>query len=117
MYCQTNGEWMIKKTTSWTVLVYGALMLILGYMGYAKGGSIISLYAGVGFGALLMLSAILMFFKLHFGSYAALLLTLGLTATFAIRYSITNKQIPAILAVLSGGMLLFLLTRAVRWKR
>ncbi|MBX7065811.1 MAG: TMEM14 family protein [Parachlamydiales bacterium] len=108
---------MIKKTTSWTVLIYGLLIVSLGYLGYAKGGSSVSLYMGVGFGSLLILSALLMFFHIRFGAYAALFLTLALTATFGIRYSITQKQVPAILAVLSGGMLLFLLTRVVRWRK
>lgn len=108
---------MIKKSTSWTVLIYGILIAALGYLGYSKGGSAVSLYAGFGFGALLALSSILMFFKIRFGSYAALALTLALTATFAIRYSTTSKGMPAILAVLSAGVLLFLLARAVEWKR
>ncbi len=107
----------MKKTTSWSVLIYGILILLLGWMGYQKGGSVVSLYMGSGFGALLILSAILMFFKIRFGSYAALFLTFALTATFATRYSMTHKQIPAILAVLSGAMLLYLLTRVVPWKR
>jgi len=108
---------MPKKTTAWTVLIYGLLIAGLGYMGFHQNGSKISLYVGGGFGVLLVLSSILMYFKLQFGSYAALILTLGLTATFAIRYSITAKSLPATLAVLSGGMLLFLLARTVRWKR
>jgi uncharacterized membrane protein (UPF0136 family) len=108
---------MIKKATSWTVLFYGLLIASLGYLGYYQAGSVVSLYAGVGFGTLLMIAAILMFFQWHFSAYAALILTLMLTGTFAIRYSITHKGVPAILAVLSGGMLLFLLTRVVIWKK
>lgn len=108
---------MVKKTTSWTVLIYGILIILFGYIGYEIGGSLISFYLGAGFGALLILSSILMFFQLQAGSYSALLITLALTATFAIRYSKTQAQVPAILAVLSGGMLLFLLTRVVRWRR
>ncbi len=108
---------MIKKSTSWTVLIYGILIALLGYLGYSKGGSEISLYAGCGFGALLVLSSLLMFFKIRFGSYAALALTLALTALFAIRYSMTAKEMPAILAVLSAAVLLFLLAKAVKWKR
>lgn len=108
---------MIKKSTSWSVLIYGILICCLGYLGYHNTLSIVSLYAGVGFGALLIICSILMFFKHPFGSYAALFLTLILTGTFAIRYSITHKEVPAILAVLSGGMLLYLLARVVQWKR
>lgn len=108
---------MVKKTTSWTVLIYGLMILALGYMGYYQAGSLISLYSGVGFGVLLVLSSILMFFKYRFGSYSALILTFALTGTFAIRYSMTHHGLPAILAVLSGGMLLFLLVRVVHWKQ
>ncbi len=108
---------MIKKSTCWTVLIYGITIAILGYFGYYRGASPISLYLGVGLGSLLVLSSVFMFFRIHFGSYAALLVTLILTGTFAIRYSMTNKEIPAILAVLSGGMLLYLLARVVHWKR
>lgn len=107
----------IKKTTSWTVLIYGLIILLLGYLGYAKGGSLVSFYMGTAFGCLLLLSALLMFFKIQFGSVSALFLSAILTITFAIRYSMTQKQVPATLAVLSGGMLLFLLTRVVRWRR
>lgn len=108
---------MPKKTTAWSVLIYGLIIIGLGYMGYYQAGSLISLYVGCGFGGLLVLSAVLMYFKIRFGSYAALVLTLALTGTFAIRYSTTGKGLPAILAVLSGGMLLYLIARTVHWKR
>ncbi len=108
---------MIKKTTTWPVMIYGLLIIGSGCMGYYQGGSQISMYAGVGFGVLLVISSILMFCGYRFSSYAALILTLGLTATFAIRYSITGKGLMATFAVLSGGMLLYLLGRTIHWKR
>ncbi len=108
---------MIKKSTSWSVLVYGLLLIALGYWGYHEAKSLISLYMGGGLGALLVLSSFLMFAGQKFGSYAALFLTLVLTATFGIRYSATHRELTAILAVLSGGMLLFLLAQIAHWKR
>lgn len=108
---------MIKKATSWSVLIYGLLLIGLGYWGYSQTGSQISLYMGAGFGGLLVLCSFLMFANQKMASYAAILLTLALTATFGIRYSMTHKGLPAILAVLSGGMLLFLLAQTARWKR
>lgn len=108
---------MIKSKTCWSVLIYGLLILVLGILGYYKGGSPASLYSGGSFGALLILSAIFMFLKKRFAFYAALFLTAALAVTFVIRYSVTGKQMPAILALLSGAMFLFLLTRAVKWKR
>jgi uncharacterized membrane protein (UPF0136 family) len=108
---------MLKKSTSWCVLIYGLILIGLGYWGYHKGGSITSFYAGGGFGALLVLSSLFMFAQKRFGAYSALTLTLLLTGLFGIRYSITHKNVPAILAVLSGAMLLFLMAQTARWKK
>lgn len=108
---------MVTKALAWSVLVYGALLILLGFLGYTKAGSLISLYMGAGSGSLLVLSSFLIFGRVKFGSYAATLLTLALTATFGIRYSLTHAEIPAIMAVLSGGMLLFLLAKTIRWKQ
>lgn len=107
---------MLKKSTTWTVLVYGIAMIILGIIGYLYHGSTVSLIAGGGFGILLILSAWVMFRKNKGGLYAATLFTLLLTGTFSVRYTLYHKPIPAILAVLSGGMLLFLLTRIAKNK-
>ncbi|PIS02889.1 MAG: hypothetical protein COT85_02330 [Chlamydiae bacterium CG10_big_fil_rev_8_21_14_0_10_42_34] len=108
---------MLKKSTSWAVLIYGILLMGLGYLGYHNSGSVISLWAGGGTGALLVISSVLMFIENIIGSYVAVILTFLLTATFGIRYSMTHKSVPAILAVLSGGMLLFLLAKTAKWKK
>lgn len=108
---------MLKKSTSWAVLIYGLLIIGLGYLGYEQAGSLPSLYAGVGFGSLLVLGSFLMFNGVRWGSYLALTTTVALTAVFSIRYSIVGKGVPAVLAVLSAGMLLFLLAQTTKWKR
>lgn len=98
------------------MLIYGVILIALGYMGYQQ-GSQISLYSGVGFGSLLLISAWLMFSHYKVGSYMALIITILLTAIFAIRYSTTGKGLPAVLAVISGAMLLFLLAKTAKWKK
>lgn len=108
---------MLKKSTCWAILIYGILIASLGYIGYTQGGSKISMYMGGGFGAVLILSSLLMMARVEFAAYIALFATLALTATFAIRYSMTGKSFVAIMAVLSGGMLLFLLAQSARWKK
>ena len=108
---------MLNKSTCWSVLIYGLILFGLGLWAYLQAESRISLYMGTGSGALLIISAILMFAKNNSGAYGAIFLTAALTIMFAIRYSITNKPIPAILAVLSGAMLLFLLAQSVKWKK
>ncbi len=89
----------------------------LGFYGYMEAQSKVSLFSGVGFGSLLVLSSIAMFYKAKWGGYAALSMTLLLTVIFAYRYSVTGRGIPAIMVVLSGGMLLFLLAQTTKWKK
>ena len=89
----------------------------MGIVGYAVVGSIPSIVMGASFGVLLMISSLLMFLKNRFGTLLATLLTLFLTGFFAIRYSMTQSLMPALLAVLSGAVLIILLLQYVRWKR
>ena len=107
---------MLNKSVIWSVFLYGLLIVLLGYYGFHKSGSHISLYAGVGLGALLLISTLVMVAGKIEGAYIALILTTLLTGVFAYRYTVTALNIPAILAVVSGGMLLFLLARIARWK-
>lgn len=108
---------MIKKNTAWAVLFYGVILLLLGIYAYSNSGSKVSLYSGGGSGVLLILCSFLMFAHINWGRRLALGLSLLLTIAFAIRYSMTQKQLFAGLALLSAGMLLFLLLRSVQWKR
>jgi uncharacterized membrane protein (UPF0136 family) len=108
---------VLKKSTSWSVLIYGALLICLGYWGFHQSQSKVSLFMGLGSGVLLILSSLAMFAHKKWGCYTALGLTLMMTITFALRYSTTAKMIPAVLSVLSGGMLLFLLALTAKWKK
>lgn len=100
---------MLKKTTGWPVLVYGLLLILLGFLGYQKTGSVISLYVGAGMGLGVVIGSMGILWKKSWGGYLALILTLLLTIVFAFRYTATGKEFPAVLSVISGGMLLFLL--------
>lgn len=108
---------MIGKAVSWTVLIYALLLISLGSIGYFKTGSLASIYAGGGFGFLLVLCSLAMFTKNKLGAYIAVVLTAFLTGMFAYRYTLVQKPIPAVMAVLSGGMLLFLLSQISKWKK
>ena len=89
----------------------------MGLFGYIQTGSQISLMSGLGIGALMVLCGLAMFVKNKLGVYIAIILTLSLTAMFAYRYTVTEKPLPALFAVISGGMLLFLLAQAAKWKK
>ena len=107
---------MFKKTTCWIVLLYGVLLMGIGSYGYFEKQSLISLGMGGGFGLLVVISALLLFAKKRVGIYSATFITLIMAATFAVRYTMTQKTVPALLCVFSGGMLLFLLAQSVNWK-
>jgi uncharacterized membrane protein (UPF0136 family) len=107
---------LMNKTNIWIILIYGIVIVALGYVGYREAGSKASLWSGLVFGGLLILSAMGMFAGQRAGAYTALGTTIFLTGVFSYRYAITGKGLPAILAVLSAGMLLFLLTRVGKWK-
>ncbi len=100
---------MLKKYCGWPVLVFGVLLIVLGTLGYQKTGSAISLYVGCGMGAGVLLSALGIFRGKNWGANLALFLSLLLTATFAFRYTATGKIFPAMMSVLSGIMLMYLL--------
>jgi len=107
----------VRKSTSWVVLIYALLLMALGLLAYVTVGSKTSFYMGMSLGVLLIISSILMFFGIKLGRHFALAISIILTVTFAVRYSITHKEIPAVLAVLSAAFFLFLLARSVSWKR
>jgi uncharacterized membrane protein (UPF0136 family) len=58
-----------------------------------------------------------MFAEKKWGAYTALGLTIALTAVFCFRYAASGKNFPAILSVVSAGMLLYLLSRVAHWKK
>lgn len=107
---------MLNKTTIWIISIYALIILGLGLLGYVEAGSKASLWSGLGFGLLLILSALIMSSGRIIGAYVSLGATALLTAVFSYRYAASGKGLPAILAILSAGMLLFLLIRFAKWK-
>lgn len=107
---------MLKHSLSWSVLIYGCILILLGYWGYLQ-GSKVSLYSGGSFGLLLVISSLFMFAGKKIGFYGAILFTALLGLVFSIRYAFTGKSLPAILAVLSGAMFLFILLKSAHWRR
>lgn len=105
------------KKIVWPVLSYSVVLIGLGYLGYKEAASKVSLYAGVGSGMALLFSSLLLCCKdrllQKIGAYLSLAITGMLTAVFAVRYSNTGKEFPAIFAVISGVMLLYLLLKVL----
>ena len=91
--------------------------MVLGTVGYIQAQSSASLYSGLVFGGLLVLSSLGMFAGQKVGAYVALGATLLLTGVFSYRYALTGKGMSALLAVMSAGMLLFLIARLLNTKK
>jgi uncharacterized membrane protein (UPF0136 family) len=108
---------LIKKSTGWVLLVYGLVIIGLGYLGYHQSQSMASLKAGMGSGILLIISSFFVFFKYRAGNYMGLIITFLLTAIFCYRYAVSQGSLPAVLAVMSGGMLIYLLVQVGKWKK
>jgi uncharacterized membrane protein (UPF0136 family) len=108
---------MVNALIRWLVFCYAVLIIILGVVGYYRTESLPSLIAGVGSGVLLLVCVLIMFMGKKAGAYAALILNVILTGLFAYRYTVTEKLLPATLAVLSGAMLVFLLLQLTNWKK
>ena len=108
---------MLNQFVAGVVMIYGIAILILGMIGYVHSGSTVSLMAGLGSGILLILCSLAIFSKNKLGAYIAVILSLFLTALFSYRYTITAKGLPAILALLSAGIFLFLMVRLAKWKK
>lgn len=108
---------MMKKSTGWAVLIYGVVVMGLGYLGYHLSQSKASLGAGLGSGVALILSSLAIFFQKRSGIYASLALTALLMAIFCYRYKATGGALPAVLAGISGGMLIYLLVQIGKWKK
>jgi len=108
---------MLTAIIKWSVFIYGILLIALGIVGYTEASSVYSLLAGAISGCLLILCACLMFMNKRIGLLLATLVTLLMTGCFAYRYSETHGLLPALLAVLSGAMLIMLFLNYARWKK
>lgn len=108
---------MLNQITKWSVFVYSLLLMVLGVVGYSMADSIYSLIMGVGIGILLLLCSLMMFMGRKLGLILATFFTLLMAGFFSFRYTVTNNLFPGVLAVLSGGMLIFLLLHLGRWKK
>ncbi len=96
---------MFKKITCWIVLLYGLLLTTLGYIGFHNTGSRPSLIMGMGFGLLMIITSRLLAGHKKIGVYLAILGTIMLTVTFALRFHTTGKMVPGLMAIVSAMML------------
>jgi uncharacterized membrane protein (UPF0136 family) len=106
----------MHKKAGWVTLIYGLFLISMGLLAYFQSHSMVSLRASLLLGVLIIASAIATLMQKIWGLYGALIFTILLTMIFAWRYSAAGSGITALLAVVSGAMLLFLLTCTAKWK-
>jgi uncharacterized membrane protein (UPF0136 family) len=108
---------MELQTTAMIVLVYGALVVLGGVMGFAKAKSKPSLYAGLGFGFALVISGEM----LRQGNTRVLpgatVLAAVLLLVMGIRFARTKKFMPAGLVALMSLAVVIVLVQAIRAHR
>lgn len=81
---------------------YSLIVMILGFIGYQQGGSLLSLIIGGGLGLILFLFCIGMYQKKKWAPIGALVIVLILFFSFLYRFNTTIGFMPAILALFSG---------------
>ncbi|MBD1912023.1 MULTISPECIES: TMEM14 family protein [unclassified Leptolyngbya] len=83
-------------------IAYGVLAIVGGVLGYAQAKSKISLLAGCGCGALLLISALLQIQGQSWGLIVAAVVTVVLLLAFMMRWLKTRKFMPAGLMLILG---------------
>ncbi len=108
---------MITTFTKWSVTIYAIFLIVAGVVRYLMEDSTHALIMGAATGILFLVCAGLMFAGKRIGLILATLLMVLMTGLFTSRYWITKANFPALISVLSGAMLVFLLLNLARWKK
>ncbi len=97
------------------LILYGFLLLVGGYLGYAKAHSKISLMMGIASGLLILISAYLLGVNLQAGQILATVVSGLLTVVFLMRVLKVHTMMPSgMLLVMSVVMLLLCLKELLR---
>ena len=91
------------------ILVYAAILVVGGIVGWRLSGSRISFTAGLASGALLAIAYRLSYTNPPAGYLMASVVSLGLVVLFAVRFRKTGKFMPAGMMLLVSGIVLALL--------
>lgn len=103
------------KFTAYLTLLYGLTVLFLGFIGYQTAGSTMSLVAGSGLGAFVIVSSVFMIKQRRKADFVALFLSLLLMTVFFIRYWATQGVMPLAMGVISACMILFQTIRLLKF--
>ncbi len=102
------------KPSVYVTCIYAILLIVFGFIGFYKGGSLISLYSGGGFGVLLLACSFGMRRNIRFCTFGALGLTTVLMASFFFRALASHKMVPIVFGALSLCVFLILFYRTMK---
>lgn len=94
--------------------IYAILLIVFGFIGFYKGGSLISLLSGGGLGVLLLGCSFGMKKNIPFCTFGAMGLTTILMASFFFRALASHKIVPTIFGSLSLCVFLILFYRTMK---
>lgn len=94
------------KVKAYLFAVYALLLAMGGFIGWLKASSMMSLYAGVGSGALLLISSHFIYRSSKLAFIFSLWVTIMLTSFFSLRFAKTGNFMPGGLMALLGLLLL-----------
>ena len=94
--------------------IYAILLIVFGFIGFYKAGSLISLLSGGGFGVLLLACSLGMRKNIRFCTFGALSLTTILMASFFFRALASHKIVPTVFGSLSLCVFLILFYRTMK---
>lgn len=95
-------------------LIYGALTIVGGVIGYLKSHSKASIVSGSIAGCLLIFSGLIQLQGQAWGLVLGLVITLGLITIFAIRFNKTRQYMPAGLMTFLGAVVFAVMLSQLR---
>ena len=98
---------------SYYILIFGILMIVGGIMGYVKARSLPSIFSGVAFGLILIVTSYLMMQGSIRAAQFALGLSVVLIFIFVQRFKASKKFMPAGLMLILSGLAVIILGKSL----
>jgi len=103
------------RIAGWTTIIYAIIVFVGGMVGHSVAGSKASLYSGIIFSILLVISGLSLLFHKKFGAIFSLALTLILDGFFSYRFMLSFSFMPsgmmALLTLIVLGIQVYSLRR------
>lgn len=103
------------KLSAYVTLLYGLLVLSMGFLGYQNASSTMSLIMGSGVGGFVIVCSIFMIKEKRIANYLAIFFTAILMTAFIFRYVLTGSFMTISMATISGLVIVLQIARLFLW--